>query len=173
MKDNTRGRLIMACGTGKTFTSLRIAEEIVPDGGSILFLVPVLPLCLNHDGNGCNTLSGRCNRWRSVQMHRLAASIEDSITISELICEVSTDPFLIAQKLKTGDKTKVIFSTYQSLDAVIDAIQEGQAPARFDLVIVMKPIVQLVLTKELWGLRILVSRKFTTTICFPQPSGYI
>ena len=39
-----RGRLIMACGTGKTFTSLRIAEDLVGVGGSVLFLVPSIQL---------------------------------------------------------------------------------------------------------------------------------
>ena len=36
--DNSRGQLIMACGTGKTFTALKIAEQLAPDG-KILFLV--------------------------------------------------------------------------------------------------------------------------------------
>ena len=39
-----RGRLIMACGTGKTFTALRIAEEIVEDGQRILFAAPTIAL---------------------------------------------------------------------------------------------------------------------------------
>lgn len=39
-----RGKLIMACGTGKTFTSLRIAEDLVGEGGSVLFLVPSIQL---------------------------------------------------------------------------------------------------------------------------------
>ncbi|WP_260115349.1 DEAD/DEAH box helicase family protein [Ornithinimicrobium sp. INDO-MA30-4] len=39
-----RGKLIMACGTGKTFTSLKIVEEQVPLGGSVLFLVPSIAL---------------------------------------------------------------------------------------------------------------------------------
>jgi predicted helicase len=39
-----RGKLIMACGTGKTFTSLKITEEMVPIGGSVLFLVPSISL---------------------------------------------------------------------------------------------------------------------------------
>ena len=34
----------MACGTGKTFTSLKIAEEVVPQGGAILFLSPSISL---------------------------------------------------------------------------------------------------------------------------------
>ena len=39
-----RGKLIMACGTGKTFTSLQIAEDLVGEGGSVLFLVPSIQL---------------------------------------------------------------------------------------------------------------------------------
>lgn len=39
-----RGKLIMARGTGKTFTSLRIAEDLVGEGGSVLFLVPSIQL---------------------------------------------------------------------------------------------------------------------------------
>lgn len=38
-----RGRLIMACGTGKTFTALKIAEDLAPDG-LIQFLVPSISL---------------------------------------------------------------------------------------------------------------------------------
>ena len=43
-QNSNRGKLIMACGTGKTFTSLKIAETIAGNGGSILFLVPSLSL---------------------------------------------------------------------------------------------------------------------------------
>ncbi|WP_274957344.1 DEAD/DEAH box helicase family protein [Millionella massiliensis] len=38
---HSRGKLIMACGTGKTFTSLRIAENETGGRGLILFLVPI------------------------------------------------------------------------------------------------------------------------------------
>ncbi len=43
-KQADRGKLIMACGTGKTFTSLKIAETFVPAGGNVLFLVPSISL---------------------------------------------------------------------------------------------------------------------------------
>ena len=43
-KDSDRGKLIMACGTGKTFTALRIAEEIAGVGGRVLYLVPSIGL---------------------------------------------------------------------------------------------------------------------------------
>ena len=43
-KDVDRGKLIMACGTGKTFTALRIAEEVAGVGGRVLYLVPSIGL---------------------------------------------------------------------------------------------------------------------------------
>jgi predicted helicase len=39
-KAHSRGKLIMACGTGKTFTSLKIAEKETRGRGLVLFLVP-------------------------------------------------------------------------------------------------------------------------------------
>lgn len=42
--DHARGKVIMACGTGKTFTSLKIAEDLVGADGVVLFLVPSLAL---------------------------------------------------------------------------------------------------------------------------------
>lgn len=43
-KEYDRGKLIMACGTGKTFTSLKIAENIAGIGKNVLFLVPSIAL---------------------------------------------------------------------------------------------------------------------------------
>ena len=39
-----RGQLIMACGTGKTFAALRIAEAVAGIGGRVLYLVPSISL---------------------------------------------------------------------------------------------------------------------------------
>ena len=44
LKAEDRGKLIMACGTGKTFTSLKIAEKTTGKGKRVLFLVPSLAL---------------------------------------------------------------------------------------------------------------------------------
>lgn len=41
---HTRGKLIMACGTGKTLTALRLLEQELPQGGLALFLVPSIAL---------------------------------------------------------------------------------------------------------------------------------
>ena len=43
-KTSDRGKLIMACGTGKTYTSLIVAQEMVKPGQTILFLVPSIAL---------------------------------------------------------------------------------------------------------------------------------
>ena len=42
--EHDRGKLIMACGSGKTFTVLRIAEQVAGVGGSVLFLTPSISL---------------------------------------------------------------------------------------------------------------------------------
>lgn len=44
LKNAERGKLIMACGTGKTFTGLKIAEKLAGAGKRVLFLVPSLSL---------------------------------------------------------------------------------------------------------------------------------
>lgn len=43
-KTQARGKLIMACGTGKTFTSMKIAETMEGNKGLVMFLVPSLAL---------------------------------------------------------------------------------------------------------------------------------
>ena len=44
LSQTDRGKMIMAYGTGKTFTSLKIAEELAGTGKLVLFLVPSLSL---------------------------------------------------------------------------------------------------------------------------------
>jgi len=130
LKDNDRGRLIMACGTGKTFTSLRLAEEWVEDGGLILFAAPSIALV---------TQSRR--EWLRHTVRDLSSIVVcsdagaggrgEDMRVSELECPVSTDPSVVKALMERTEKTKVVFSTYQSLSKVIEAQALG-AP-RFDL----------------------------------------
>ncbi|HRY50865.1 MAG TPA: DEAD/DEAH box helicase family protein [Candidatus Paceibacterota bacterium] len=65
-----RGKLIMACGTGKTFTALKIAEQLAPTG-QVLFLVPSLSL-----------LSQTLREWSAESakpIHSLAVCSDSSI----------------------------------------------------------------------------------------------
>ena len=137
-----RGKLIMACGTGKTFTSLKIAEQLVPAGGSVLFLVPSISL-----------LSQSLREWSleaeidlrpfavcsdtKVGKKRGADAVED-ISVVDLPLPATTNPTRLHQHLADtaagAGKVTVVFSTYQSIEVVAQAQGLGGVPA-FDLVI--------------------------------------
>jgi len=145
LSSTDRGKLIMACGTGKTFTSLRIAEAMAGSGGRVLFLVPSIAL-----------LSQTLMEWSAesevplrsfavcsdakVGKGRKHASLSEDISVVDLAIPATTDGTALADRLTrrpvpvngTAPMT-VVFSTYQSIDAVAQA-QELGAPG-FDLVI--------------------------------------
>ena len=133
-KDSDRGKLIMACGTGKTFTALRIAEEIAGIGGRVLYLVPSIGL-----------FSQAMREWAEQQSipHRYigicsdtkAGKTAEDASILELEIPVTTDPIDISDALQKTDENsmKVVFCTYHSLPIVEEA-QEAGAPA-FDVVL--------------------------------------
>jgi predicted helicase len=120
-----RGKLIMACGTGKTFTSLKIAEEI---GGTILFLAPSISL-----------VSQTFNEWIAQSNIPVSSIIvcsdisiraeeSDDIHTYDLACPPTTNPDVLAKVASVEfqkDKLNVIFCTYQSIQVVIDAQERG------------------------------------------------
>ncbi|MFC9352813.1 DEAD/DEAH box helicase [Arthrobacter sp. NPDC057013] len=134
--ESDRGRLIMACGTGKTFTSLKMVEEIVPIGGSVLFLVPSIAL-----------LQQTLNEWTaqaSVPLRPLAVCSDtkvgrkehEDVSVHDLAFPATTDPakLLNRAKISTGQEAiTVVFSTYQSID-VIHQAQKAGLP-EFDLIV--------------------------------------
>ena len=133
-KDSDRGKLIMACGTGKTFTALRIAEEIAGIGGRVLYLVPSIGL-----------FSQAMREWAEQQgvQHRYIGICSDTSTgkksedvpIQELEIPVTTDPLKISEALEEIDKgaMTVVFCTYHSLP-IVEIAQDQGAPA-FDLIL--------------------------------------
>jgi predicted helicase len=155
LADADRGKLIMACGTGKTFTALKIAETLGPKlagkqkPAHILFLVPSLSL-----------LSQTLREWTAeadLPLQSLAVCsdinigkrrIKDSddspeITIHDLAFPATTNDIQLITQYKAlaklandnGDKPGlfVVFSTYQSLDSVAKAQSSGLP--HFDLII--------------------------------------
>ena len=136
LANHDRGRLIMACGTGKTFTSLRIAERMVPNGGRILFVAPSIAL-----------VSQARREWLRHTTRKLDSRVvcsdytaggrgesRNDIGLSELECAVTSDPEALAAMLANpvNERTRVVFSTYQSLRHVIAAQSDHGAPP-FDL----------------------------------------
>lgn len=134
-----RGKLIMACGTGKTYTSLRIAEDLVGAGGSVLFLVPSIQL-----------LSQALREWMQeadvdirpfavcsdVRVGRKVSDDGDMSTI-DLTEPATTDAGTLVTRMGAGRRATprmtVVFSTYQSIDVIAEAQQRGLGD--FDLVI--------------------------------------
>ncbi|MEM0333379.1 MAG: DEAD/DEAH box helicase family protein, partial [Candidatus Aenigmatarchaeota archaeon] len=133
LRSHERGKLIMACGTGKTFTALKIAEEIVAE--TVLFLVPSLALL-------SQTLSEWVNE-ASTPLFPIAVcsdtkvgekTEEEDLKLSDLPFPATTDSHKILEILKSKSNQRVVvFSTYQSLDKVKEA-QENGFP-EFDLII--------------------------------------
>jgi len=132
-----RGKLIMACGTGKTFTALRLAEneQLVPPTGRILFLAPSIHL-----------VSQTLREWTAEASKPFHAFVvcsdtkvgkeEEDIRTHDLAYPATTDPEKLARALTrvSADRRTVVFSTYQSIQTVIDAQRIGELDA-FDLVI--------------------------------------
>ncbi|GAA7238445.1 hypothetical protein ID0467_09500 [Helicobacter pylori] len=126
---NTRGKLIMACGTGKTYTSLKIMEALDPK--IMLFLAPSIAL-----------LSQTFREYAQEKSEPFYASIvcsddktgqsknedNDDINFSELPIKPSTRlEYILSVRKKAQKENKrfIIFSTYQSALRIKEAQEAG------------------------------------------------
>ncbi|MFP6022494.1 type ISP restriction/modification enzyme [Helicobacter pylori] len=126
---NARGKLIMACGTGKTYTSLKIMEALDPK--ITLFLAPSIAL-----------LSQTFREYAKEKSYPFYASIvcsddkvgkskdkdNDDIKFSELPIKPSTrleDILSVYEKAQKENKRFIIFSTYQSALRIKEAQEAG------------------------------------------------
>ncbi|MDO5032430.1 DEAD/DEAH box helicase [Corynebacterium sp.] len=137
-KTHDRGKLIMACGTGKTFTALRLAERVAEEQGGkarVLFLVPSISLLSQTLKEW--TAQGRLDmRSFAVCSDTKVSKKAEDIAVYDLEVPVSTTGKDIARRFESGKRAKglnIVFSTYQSLPAVHEAQKEGLD--EFDLVI--------------------------------------
>ena len=133
-----RGKLIMACGTGKTFVSLKIMEKIVSKVGStknVLFLVPSLSL-LSQTLREWSIESTIPQRNLIVCSDTKVGKNEEGKRIYELDYPATTDGQKLAKKLAEPcgkDCVTVVFSTYHSIKVVVEAQERGALD--FDLII--------------------------------------
>ena len=132
-KASDRGKLIMACGTGKTFTALKIAEQIAGTEGRVLYLVPSISL-LSQAMREWSEQRGVPHSYIGICSDTRAGSTSEDSSIQELKIPVTTDPSEIARALHNTDTSKmtVVFCTYQSLP-LIEAVQKSGAPP-FDII---------------------------------------
>jgi len=135
---NERGKLVMACGTGKTFTALKIAERTAAEqGGSarILFAVPSISL-LSQTLRGWTAQTQLDLRAFAVCSDTKVSRAAEDIAVHDVAIPVTTDPAVLAAEMEHRKRAKgltVVFTTYQSLPVVAEAQKNGVDP--FDLVI--------------------------------------
>lgn len=145
-KDHDRGKLIMAPGTGKTFTSLKIAEALMKDqkkgNFNVLYLVPSIQLLSQtlfnwNDDHAesiyMNSFSVVSDRKATKQKHG-----KDDLSAKDIGFPATTnvdDLLSNFQKIKQNEnyQMNIIFSTYQSIDVVHKAQNSGLP--EFDLIV--------------------------------------
>lgn len=126
-----RGKLVMACGTGKTFTSLRLVEQELSGQGLVLFLVPSIALLgqsLNDwMGDALEPIKAICicsDSRASRRIKRGSDSDDTEDSTVDLALPASTHIASIVRQLKAYEGHQgltVVFSTYQSIDVVAEA----------------------------------------------------
>lgn len=135
---NDRGKLIMACGTGKTFTALKIAEGTAVENGNkarILFLVPSISLLSQTLREWTAQAELDLRAFAVCSDTKVSRSAED-YNVHDVPIPVTTDPQVLLHEMqhrKRAQGLTVVFCTYQSLPVVAKA--QGLGLDSFDLVI--------------------------------------
>ncbi len=142
-KNHERGKVVMACGTGKTLTSQRIAEAIVGTKGSlVLYCVPSIALLgQTYQSWAENAFDpqdeskpaplfaiGVCSDNKAMEKAKkkgFGLDLTDETAIDSVLPPTTSvtsvkDRLLAAQKMKREGMT-VVFATYQSLHVVAGA----------------------------------------------------
>lgn len=139
-EQGSRGKLLMACGTGKTLTSLRIAERLAGPGGWVLYLVPSLALMAQTVREWCTDAETPIRAFAvcsDAQVGRQRRTSEDKIDMDALDlafpATTRAEELFKRAEAAADDSLTVIFATYQS-SKVVQQAQEFGMP-RFDLAI--------------------------------------
>ena len=146
---NERGTLVMACGTGKTLTSMFIAQQMLKNKGLVLFLAPSIALVaqsLNSwFANSEKPIKAVCvcsdSSAGSIEYNEEEDHMVESLT--DLPIRSCTNPKAIIDEIeryKNHDGLLICFSTYQSIDVVKTAQstlieKSGGEFGEFDLII--------------------------------------
>lgn len=137
-KSNDRGKLIMACGSGKTFTALRIAEQLAGVGGNVLFLTPSISLLSqslidwSNDADLPLKTLAVCSDPRAGRR----STEDEDYSPFDLSEPASTDYQRLVDRYDRADRDKkmtVVFGTYQSIGVIHTA--QGAGLPEFDLII--------------------------------------
>lgn len=135
-KNSDRGKLIAACGIGKTLLALWVSERISTQ--TVLFLAPSLGLIRQTLKEWVGQAETPFSYLCVCSDKTVDSDIQNDLPVfleGDIDVPVSTDSTDILKFLnKESGNKKVIFSTYQSLDAIAAAVQ-AVGDFRFDLTI--------------------------------------
>ena len=132
---NDRGKLIMACGTGKTFTALRIAEQVAGLGGRVLFAAPSLSLLAQSMREWGADAETFLRAFAVCSDAKVGRNDGDSTRVYDMPIPATTnaEALFSAAKSDASGQMTVVFTTYQSMQVVADAHKLGLP--EFDLVV--------------------------------------
>ena len=139
LKDADRGKLVMACGTGKTLTGLRIAEAITQSQGCVLVLLPSLALMSQTIAGWAEDSTADLRAYAvcsDSQVGKKRRSDEADIEITDLQMPATTNAQKLAQSLNAAPdgSFRVVFATYQSISVIEQAQKDYDVPA-FDFIL--------------------------------------
>lgn len=129
-QDHDRGKLIMACGTGKTMTALKIAEKEINHKGNVLFLVPSIALVgqtlREWTSQAEEDINAICICSDPEISKKKTKDDEDLTSTVDLAWPASTDPEYVLKQFQHYesegiDRMTVVFSTYQSIEVIAKA----------------------------------------------------
>ncbi|MBU6175638.1 MAG: DEAD/DEAH box helicase family protein, partial [Planctomycetes bacterium] len=134
-----RGKIIMACGTGKTYTSLIIAEQIAGVGKTVLYMVPSLSLMSQTIREWKNDATEDFTAFSACSDETVGSRKKDDeviISKNDLAFPATTNANDLAQAVTKApkDRMTVVFSTYHSIDVISEA-QKSHGLQSFDLII--------------------------------------
>ncbi len=135
-KTHDRGKLIMACGTGKTYTALQVVEQLTESNSHVLFLVPSIALLSQTLTEWKRDATNPFDAFAVCSDTKVGKNIDADVSTIDLLIPATTDSAQLlagyARLEGLGGRT-IVFSTYQSIDVIAQAQKEGLPD--FDLVI--------------------------------------
>lgn len=126
-KTKNRAKLIMACGTGKSLTAVRLSDLYANDasGGIIVFFAPSIALVSQTMKEFFEQSKKSFAGFVVCSDSRVGKdAIDDDIRLYELPIPPTTNANNLARSVKMQldeHKKVIIFSTYQSIDVIIEA----------------------------------------------------
>ena len=131
--EKTRGKIIMACGTGKTLTALRIIETLCPKEGKVCFFAPSIALVAQTYREFLKERKEDFIACILCSDHTVGKD-DDDLSVAHLPSTPSTNPEAIVkvfEKAKKDKKRLIIFSTYQSSPVLSRAFKENHLQEEF------------------------------------------